>query len=178
MKLARVFCFLVILGSSAVAASAQTDIHVTLNDPSCAFSFCVQLMVTGPGTDIDALLFNVTGGTYAPPFVCDTNIVTNDAAWTCTVKTSGGVLSGFLFEQPSDGLAPGDFLALSSNIPVQLGQSGNTVCVPVSACPGGELIPLLTATPEPPSFVLFMTGLLLFSLGGFARKRLGANFHT
>jgi hypothetical protein len=31
-------------------------------------------------------------------------------------------------------------------------------------------------TPEPTTALLFMTGLLLFSLGGFVRRRLGANF--
>jgi hypothetical protein len=187
MKLARVFCLLIILGSSAIAAHAQTpidlsssngDIHVVLNDPTCVESLCVELMVTGtPTENIDALFFPVTGGTYTPPFLCDTNIAT-PMQWQCLVETDGGALSGFLFFQPSnDGLTPGTLLDLSSNIPVMLGQSGNTVCVPAGACMGGELDPLAT-TPEPRSSVLFMTGLLLFSLGGFARKRLGARSHT
>ena len=181
MKFARVFCFLVILGSSAIAAYAQTpidpsssngDIHVVLNDPTCAYTLCVELIVTGE-KNVDFLFFPVTGGTYPPPIVCSTDI----ADWTCNADIDHRQLMGFAFYQDApNGLSPGTLLDISSNGPVLLGQSGNTACVPASACTGGELGPL--AAPEPRSYVLFMTGLLLFSLGGFARKRLGANSHT
>jgi hypothetical protein len=190
MKLARVFCFLVIFGSSAVAAYAQTpidpsslngDAHVHLNDPFCSDPICVELVVTGTvGQHINSLFFPAVGGaTYIPPLLCDTNI----PGWECEAKFGGpdhdsdDPFLGYSFER-DDGhsLMPGLLLDFSSNIPIALGQSGNTACVPVSACSNNVLGPLLA--PEPRSSVLFMTGLLLFSLGGFARKRLRADSHT
>jgi hypothetical protein len=185
MKLARVFCFLIILGSSAIAAYAQTpidpsslngDVHVALNDPTCSFTFCVALVVTGEHP-VDSFFFPIVpGGTYIPPFKCDVSIEGQD--WKCRAVVHDGKFMGFLFYQPDDdALSPGTPLDFSSNIPIALMLSGNTACVPASACPKGELAPLLF-TPEPRSSVLFITGLLLFSLGGFARKRLGANSHT
>jgi hypothetical protein len=188
MKLARVFWSLIILGSSAIAAYAQTpiapgslngDAHVHLNDPICVFTNCVALVVTGT-EPVDSLFFPaIEGGTYTPPLLCDTNI----EGWKCVVKFSGDhdaddTFLGFSFKALDDdeSIAPKLQLDFSSNIPILLGQSNNTACVPASACPNGVLAPLFILTPEPSSSVLFTTGLLLFALCGFVRKRLGANF--
>jgi hypothetical protein len=193
MKLARVLCFLIILGSSAIAAYAQTpiapsslngDAHVHLNDPICSDPICVALVVTGTSTHhVDSLFFPaVEGGTYTPPLLCDTNI----EGWECDVKFNGDhdsddTFLGFSFhprEDDGESLTGGLALDFSSNIPILLGQSNNTACVPASACSNGVLAPLFILTPEPSSSLLFTTGLLLFSLVGFVRKRLGANFPT
>jgi len=174
VNLARVFCCLIILGSSAIAAYAQTpidpfagDAHVILNDPSCPQVFCIQLTFTGSKAIHNFFFSAVPGGLYPPPDTCASNVFEE-----CHAKRDDHKFIGFQFEDGK--VTPGELLDISSNVPILLMLPAGLSCNPPSSCQNG-IIPL-GVTPEPSSSILFMTGLLLFSLGGFVRKRLGANF--
>lgn len=192
MKLARVFCFLIILASSAIAAYAQTPIdpssvindpHVVLNspDPACPLGdYCVDLTYstthTGP-VFVPVLTFLVPdppGELPVPPaYSCSSNVFL-----LCLTDYSGfqgfkptefngfTLLFGILYN--------GQTFILESTGPIQLELPSGFACNPASLCPDG----VVTFSPEPGTALLFMTGLLLLSLVGFARKRFAANFRT
>lgn len=190
-KLARVFCFLVILGSSAVAAYAQTPIDsssvigdptVAARDPSCPTdAYCVPITYDGTkshyyGSIFDALTFLVPD----PP-----GPLPNGSSYTCETGVSGDIFKHclvialptplFPLTDPIDfygvlfwggTLTPDEVVTLSSvGGPVEFDLPANFK--------GPKIIDL---SPEPGTALLYMTGLVV--LVGFVRKRFGANFLT
>jgi hypothetical protein len=210
MKLALVFCFLIILGSSATAVYAQTPIdpgsiipdakvhNATPDGCNPPFEICFQytgptLHKEGNGSVLHLFFKASPDPTEFNPlttsFQCDVTGTSAQAAAAAGLKGVGSndpMTCKMVLRDP-----PGkdDFLGMKLNVPgafhdetfgesvsggvVSFGSTGGLTCI--SGCnPDGSWT--VDPTPEPSSSVLFMTGLLLFSLGGFARKRLGANF--
>jgi hypothetical protein len=183
MKLARLFCFvLVILGTSAIATHAQTplDPGYTIHGSPCIDAFCVQLVYTGPTTCFTYLLdCGSTPSSGDGPFLFG-------LATPVTGVTLAEILNGTFNCSAVDlpGIASDDFSGSYNNYTflgcnyfglLTNGLSftwNSTVVSPLAANEELEVVP------EPSSSVLFMSGLVLLFLGGFARKRLGANFPT
>lgn len=197
MKIARVLCFLIIFGSSAIAAHAQTplgpsggagDPRIILPDACPADAYCANLMTnsTGitiaacPGGDLalalglcpDLFLKVATGPISVPPI------------WTCSSDYAAGPpVVGFLQSAPNGTLSPLTFTGCAfadGSIP-----GGTTISIAVEGFGGVPppavtfVIPAgfvdagmdITLSPEPGTSLLFMSGLLL--IGFFARKRFG-----
>ena len=193
MKLARVFCFLLILGSSAIAAHAQTntDAIIHIDDPSCTpGSNCVVLEYTGPTVDIPNLgpppqltfllpVTNPPGFVPDPPspsnincgsdvFSSSTAITNNGATEFFGCSFAGGTLTNDTLYSISDDGA-------TSQVPLTVDGS-IWQCAPDTSCTQDDIS--ISFAPEPGTSLLFMTGILVFSLGGFARKRFGATSRT
>jgi hypothetical protein len=203
MKLTRLFFFLMILGSLAIAAHAQTplpaptsggagDPRIVFPDACPADAFCADL-TTGdtaitiakcPGGDIELalggcsdLFFGVaTGPISVPPF------------WTCASDDTGGV--GFLQSAPNGTFPPLKFTgcafadgSIPANTTISVAVEGLggapppvvTFVIPAGFVDAGSDI---TFSPEPGTSLLFVSGLLLISLGGIARKRFGTTSRT
>jgi hypothetical protein len=185
MKLARVFCFLVILGSSAAAAYAQTpvdpgnllsDPRVVFNapDPACgAGLFCVDLTFTG--TPPPGLFFGVPGpaGSFlpdAPPsvFSCISNVF---AFCVNDENQAGTEFFGFsLFGAP--GITSGETFTLSSTGPILLTLPTGFSCNEGSSCSTVNGVLVADLTPEPGTALLFMSGLIF--VVGLGSKRFRA----
>jgi len=184
MKLARVFCFLVILGSSAVAAFAQTAVDPIVytkvgGDPTCGgagnpmcfaggtlsvdyltTSFPLEFVYDGGG-DLYSMTLEFTDVPSGTMFECETNI------WTdCSYSASGTTWDFFM----NDDVPPA---GLPAPCNVNDGVGGE--------CPGflannteatSTLTPLITETPEPGSIILFGTGLISFLVA--AKRRFHA----
>jgi hypothetical protein len=190
MKWTLLFCFLVILGCAAVPAHAQTltDPSYILHGSPCVEAFCVDLEYTGPTTCFNIIdCFNPT-----PPPLFDTSLPPTGSPFLFALATpiTGIPFADFgLFNCSAvdlPGLAVDDFTSLNftTHTGTFLGCDyfgiltsdqtftwNSTVTSPLSSD-----IPGIVVVPEPNSFVLFMSGLALFCLAGFARKRFGANF--
>jgi hypothetical protein len=184
MKLARVFCFLIILGSSAIVAHAQTIVDPTLiiHGSPCVETYCVSLVYTGTTTCFGYLPCPPPFG--IPPSGAPFLFALADPV---TGVTLAEILAGTFNCEAEDlpGIALDDFKRISSNNYTFLGCNyyglltggqaftwNSTESSPLAVSPDLEVVP------EPSSSVLFMSGLILFCLGGFARKRLGNNFPT
>lgn len=182
-ELARVVCFLIILGGSVIPAyaaetaidpsSVLADPTISFRDPDCGGDpFCVDLTYTGmTGNPINLGFFVPTPPGFLPanppPYDCVTNIV---GATMQTFETASEFL-GCIFSGP---LTNGEDVTISADAPVVLtipeGIGGPVfTCTDTSQCPGGDTIDL---TPEPRTALLYMTGLVF--LVGFVRKRFGA----
>jgi hypothetical protein len=187
MKIARSLCVLVGLGISAIAAHAQTDALIRIDDPLCTVGpNCVILEYTGPTVSLPnagppADLFFVLPVTNPPGSVPDPMPPSNincggDVFSTAIPITNAGATEffGCIFTGgtlTNDGLYSFSDVGATSNIPFTV--SNNLwKCAPGDSCTQADIS--INFTPEPSTYVLFMTGLLLFALSGFARKRFGA----
>jgi hypothetical protein len=188
MKIARLLCVLVVLGTSAIAARAQTDALIRIDDPLCSVGpNCVILEYTGPTVTLPnpADLFFVLPVTDPPGMVPDPATPSNincggDVFSTAVPITNAGSTEffGCIFTGgtlTNDGLYSFSDVGATSNIPFTV--SGTLwKCAPGDSCSQKDIT--IAFSPEPSSYVLFMTGLLLFALSGFARKRFGAASHS
>lgn len=191
MKLARVFCFLIILGSSAIAAHAQTDAIIHIDDPLCTPGpTCVNLLYIGPTVTIPNVgpppdLVFLLPVTNPPGFVPDPAYPDNincgsDVFSTSTPVTDAGATEFFACSF-SGGTLTNDMtysisdVGATSQIPLSV---DNTMwqCAPDTSCTQPDIS--IGFAPEPGTSLLFMTGILMFSLGGFARKRFGGTSRT
>jgi len=184
MKLARAFAFLIILGSTAVAAHAQTGtdpVIYTKDPPICSsptllstntlsvdystnpFPLCFENNTANPFDSFDLVFTDVPTGTN---FECFTNI------WTDCTQSS--VSSGLnlltvtfdMFDQPiSMPTSPQPCFAndgTGGDCPGFLGADGVAQTTQT---------PTINETPEPNSIILFGSGLVLFFAGAKLRLR-------
>jgi PEP-CTERM motif-containing protein len=184
MRVARVLCFLIIFGSSAIAAYAQTSVDPLVKvegvgDPACGgsgqpvcFDGSGPLVETygspvsfvydcgeGCTTPLYSMTLEFIDVPPPPPtlfFECETNI------WTdCSQGSSGPTTVEFsFFDTPPDSGGP----------PCSAG--GGTTC-PGYMTPNEEatvtITPLVSDTPEPSTIILFGTGLILLFVGSKRR---------
>ena len=198
-KLMWVACFVILFGGSAIATHAQTPVDPTISlhypDPPGACptgAYCVNLAYSGPTEFVYDYLFptvpasGIPGAVIFPPpptWMCSTNDTymvgpstysdTFDASYSDVSGTSE-VTGNFIGCAFSGKLTRGDTFTISA-------QGGTVVlslptgfsCQAGQNCSGNDI----NLTPELGTGFLFLSGLLLFSLGGFARKRFGVS-HT
>lgn len=193
-KLVQGVCFLIILGSWAIAAHAQTtDALVRIDDPTCTPGpGCIVLTYTGPTETIGAypsapLFLAVANppGYYldpAPPnnYNCGSDVFT--ISLPDVVPTTPPPPQTFLGCYFYGGtINNGDTYSISvtgSDIPIliSLDNDGTQVweCAAedASSCSGD--VATVDPTPEPSTSLLYMSGFLLFLLVGFFRKRFRA----
>jgi hypothetical protein len=203
MKIARLLSVLVVLGTWAIAAHAQTPIDPssvipdpTINfhrpDPTCDPGVCVDFAYTGANSASGGEIFfgTVTPLPIPPEYSCtyngDPNACFVDLKYSTTDPPFPidflGV--GFFITTPlCNGL---DDCGPQTTFSIDATGIGNSFLLTVPtdllsctspACPGGtiSLEPIAT-TPEVGTALLYLTGLV--SLVGFARKRFGADFLT
>jgi hypothetical protein len=184
MKLARVFCFLIILGSSAVAAFAQTSVDPIVftkdgpdipcgagGEPTCfaggtlsvdylTTAFPLEFVYDGM-ENLYGMTLEFTDVPSGTMFECETNI------WTdCSLSSTGTTWDFSMFDD-----VPPAGLPASCNVNDGVG----------GQCPGflapnteatSTVTPLTSETPEPGSIILFGTGLI--TLFGAAKRRFHA----
>jgi hypothetical protein len=187
MRLARVLCLVTLVGFCAVVARGDAtapDPHAVLNSDPCpvlADSVCIAVNYTGPSyfvTILDPLLFLVPGGP----------VPANPPAYTCSTDLGpfaqcAPIENIFHFPPPPNeffGFAFWGFYLTDTTYdvavaggPISLDLPDDFTCDPSTpgCSDGGDGI---TLTPEPGTGVLFVSGLILLGLAGFARKRFGA----
>jgi len=203
MKIVRVLCVLVVLGTSAIAAHAQTPIDSnsvipdpTINfhhpDPPCTLGVCVDFAYTGANSNTGGLIFfgTVSPLPIPPEYSCayngDPNACFVDLEYSATNPPFPidflGV--GFFVTTPlCNGL---DDCGAQTTFSINAVGIGNpfVLTVPTDllsciapACAGGTIsLDPIPTTPELGTALLYLTGLV--SLVGFARRRFGANFLT
>jgi hypothetical protein len=198
MKWTLFFCLLAILGSAAVPAHAQTltdPTYITHGSP-CVMGdpYCESLVYTG-----ETECWNVTSvldksGDCVNPFPLgplDTALGTEGQPFLFALATSITIPIGdeYLYNCFAEDLPGIEFPDFVNN---HNGTATFEGCNYYGILENGQGItwnstapdsPLAESadyveTPEPSSFVLFTSGLVLFCLAGFARRRLGANFST
>jgi hypothetical protein len=178
MKLARLFCFLIIFGSSAIAAHAQTPVDplLTIHGSPCLEvegDACVDLTYTGPTVLCGLSECIETGSPHdvEPPleFLATSPV---GGAVTCLALDLPGVLVPTY---------TGDIVTGCAYVGVMFGGTMFTagangpLNVTFPAAVGDSTVELDPPVPEPGTGILFITGFLLLSLGGFARMRFGAS---
>jgi len=191
MRLGRVFCFLILFGISAIAAHGQTtvpDPHDTLNhpDPTCPpGDFCVDFTfhtTSATPVYVSQLTFEVPMPPgqlpeNPPPFTCSTNVFPDCKSLDNSPPNPGTEFYGFVYYGGAY-LTNGETFILFSNepilldLPTNLPPGSSLTCNSNNPCPDG----VISATPEPGSSLLYMTGLIF--LVGFTKKRFGANFSS
>ena len=195
MKIARLFCFLIILGSSAVAAYAQTPVDPTVIvnkiDPGgCGGS---GEPICYPGTPVPLVLVynpSVTLDFQYDPTPSSSKLETFELEFTgvpnlTTLYCQTDIWQICSFTTSSDPGHPGDFdvtFNFFDVIPSTPGPCANDgVHAIAPTCPGflssGDgfsvgFSPIVGATPEPGTMLLFGTGLIIF--GGVLRRRAGS----
>lgn len=182
------FCFLFIVGVAAVPAPAHAQ---TLTDPTyvihgspCVEAYCVDFEYTGP-TACYSIIVPCVNPT-PPPFFSPLTPTGSGFLFALATPVSGvpdselGLFNCSAADLP--GIAIDDFTFQSGGTATFLGCDyfgiltagqgftwNSTVTSPLAE--NNDLLPI----PEPNSLVLFTSGLALFGLAGFARKRFGAN---
>ena len=197
-KLALLVGFLIVFGGSAVATHAQTPVDPTIalhypDPPACPTgAYCVNLSfdnTTGSPAFINEL-FATVPSSGLPDTVLSPGF---PPAVTYSCQGSGGLFlfypvtdpgfPTFPYSQTSASFLGCDFLGLvpSGVSTYTISSSGGYVTLDLGSgfCPDGETsCPAgteVTLAPEPNTFLLFMSGLVLFCMGGFARKRFGVS---
>lgn len=201
----RAVCLLLALGISAIAAHAQTsidpssvpDANVHMSTPdACSPPYEICFEYTGPTLPGNAVL---TVFFPASPFPTGFNPATTSyqcsATGTSAEAAAAQGLSGVGSSLPisclivaTDPPGEGDLWGMFLFIPgaftgetfaasvtgglVSFASTGGLSCISGCAADGSWTV---DPTPEPGTFVLYMTGLLLFLIAGFAKKRFGAN---
>jgi len=194
MKWTLFFLFLlVLLGSAVVPAHAQTptDPSYILHGSPCVEIFCLDLEYTGPTACYNvATIIDPSGDCLnpTPPPILDTALgsqgtpflfalatpitgipIADLGLYNCSaVDLPGIALDDFSFSGGHATFYGCNYFGILSND--QTFTWNSSVTSPLAA--NNDIV----VVPEPNSFVLFMSGLVLFGLAGFARKRLGANF--
>jgi len=195
MKLARVFCFLIILGSSATAAHAQ-DPRIVVPDACPANAYCANLTTGGTAITIPECGASILGGDVKLALGLCTDLFLGVATgpisvppfWTCYSDYSAGV--GFQQFAPNGTFPPLKFTgcafadgSLPANTTISIAVEGLggapppavTFVIPPGFDNAGSDI---TLSPEPGTSLLFMSGLLLISLAVIVRKRFGTTSRT
>jgi hypothetical protein len=175
MSKGRVLVLVALIGFFAVVTRADATSTVPINDPTFHFNDptcvsgpdCLVLTYTGPTGFVPILTFltptpDLIPVPLTPPpttYSCSSNVFllceVLDNGFFCPTKYFCGVSYQLGF------LTAGETVTLSSNEPLP-----------------AFVLPADLVTPEPTTALLFVTGLLLLFLVGFARKRLGANLVT
>jgi len=194
MRLALVFCFLTILGSAAVPAHAQTptDPSFIIHGSPCVLLYCVDLAYTGPTECYNVAIPIINPHGYClnptPPPLLDAALgsegvpflfalatpitgipILDLGLYNCSTADLPGIaLDDFTFSGGTATFLGCNYYGILSN-----GQDFTwNASVPSPLAPN----PLIEVVPEPTSFVLFTSGLVIFCLGGFTRRRLAGNF--
>lgn len=189
MKLTRTFCLLILVGSVAIAANAQTPV-----DPIIKTNSALAIGGGGPGDppcggagqpfclDSDTITVDFATATFPLDFVNNTGsnldeliLVFNDVPantmfqcftdiWeSCTYGSDGSTTTFTMSDDPSGSSGT----CINNNPP-----GGNC---PGYLPPGYEAMttkmPLTSETPEPESIILFGTGLIALCLGMRRRAR-------
>lgn len=206
MKWPRLCCFLIILGSSVIAAHAQTPVDPgpRIGTPDgCSPPYCFDFTYMGGANSQTSQCGSITvpglGSLAGCEFFAELQtplLVTPGTNYGCQASGSAYLAGGPpgvsqipifcapVFNDPGghnyfDGalyFVPGAFVGETFVGSVYGAPLGTFDGISTWSCqggcgPGGTWDPL--PAPEPRTWILFMSGLLLFSLGGFARKRLG-----
>lgn len=196
MRLGRVLCFLMLFGSSAVAAYAQTPISpssltgadptISVRSPDPACTDCIDLTFTGtppPAPSMTTFFFAVSGypptGIIIPPdYSCAVDSTsTNPIACNVVTMLIGGnpeFVGVDLIVYNLTNLESFSFSATGGPVTLMVPGDSGLTCNADTPCPDGMM--MIGPTPEPGTALLFMTGLVF--LVGFARKRFGGNFLT
>ena len=211
MKLTRLFFFLMILGSLAIAAHAQTplpapssggagDPRIVFPDACPADASCATLtpLTSTPIMVLDCTSSDTLAQCLAIGLVIDVASPLSvgpsfNSLWYCTqdapptfsaiaaLGTINGIGGPFAPQIPGLGsFSTGTFTGCE--------YWSGTISGPVGIAEVGGVTPLIIPEgfvgegsdifPEPRTSVLFMSGLLLISLGGIARKRFGTTSRT
>jgi hypothetical protein len=189
MRLARVLFMVALVGFCAVVARADsTDPVINMHDPDPAAcptgAYCVNLSYDN--TSMFPVFVNILFPDNPPSGVPDQSPF---PLYSC--DSTGGAFIFFADTVPFPALSPpatflgcdllgflppgiSTFTLSADGAPVVLGLPAGFTCQTASQCPDGEI----DLTPEPGTGILFMSGLLLVGLAGFARKSFGANLAT
>jgi hypothetical protein len=190
MRFVRILSLMALVGFCAVVARADTTIPgdptIRADDPTCPTGAYCATIVSGPtaitvaycnpftllvdpsacpNTPFNLAVADPPGFYSVPPiYTCGSNVF---AEWAPTGTLSPLTFTGCNF---ADGTIPANTAITISAMggPVVLDLPAGFTCS--EGCSGDDI----ELTPEPRTWVLFITGLLLFSLAGFARKRFGA----
>jgi hypothetical protein len=188
MKLAWAFCFLIILGSSAIAAHAQTPIDpsVIINRgtgyPACSAApptqcfdgknpivesfnngmFSFDFAYTNTHKDLLKLILKITGVPEGTPYTCHSDI------WSeCDIKIPKP-------DKEDPGVEPPELVTvtftLSGEDATHTGFLPKFVPGQPPATFGVDELAPLSGTPEPGTWVLFATGIFAFALIGYGRR--------
>jgi len=167
MRLGRLFCCLVLIGISAVAAYAQTPINPSSlggdptivfkkDPPGCTPPTCYNLDYTAAGTIV---FFNVIPNQPVPP---EYNCIATGGL-VCSVDVTVGppeeLIAVAIF-----GTADQTFSLTITGGPINLVIPTSGITCLDDECAAGEPIPL-DPTPEPGTALLYMTGLVLLGFG-------------
>lgn len=190
-KLMQIIFSLIIFGASAMAVHAS-DALIHFDDPLCTPGpGCVVLDYTGTTmsfTTSSPFDFSVADppsfyNDPAPPnnYNCASNFFTSSAAITASPFPPAVQFLGCAFAGGT--LTNGDkydLMISGANIPLDFSLGGVFKCdaSDLSSCPNNTGTFVVGPTPEPGTFLLFMSGLVLFLLGAFTRKRFGTSFRT
>jgi len=173
MKFVRILSLVLLVGFCAVIARADatttTDPIYKFDDPTCtAGPDCLVFTYNGPTGFVPILTFTTTS---PDPYEPDTSCEPGPFLFCEVIQNPP--FPGFIC--PADSFCGVSFQLgfLTNGETVDL-QLFNPNGGPVPDLPGNLEAPSFL-TPEPNTGVLFMSGLLLVFLGGFARKRFGAS---
>ncbi len=191
MRFGRVIFLIALAGLCAIAAKADStdtssgvlaDPTIIFHGSPCGEPYCADLTYTGSSGIQDVLLLvpptppAFPGAPFGelssnpPPFYCTSDIpalivvLGNNIVPSKQTEFYG---CSFLVD-----LTQGESYTIWSSAPIQLTYQANLFSCDSGNCGDG----LADLAPELGTAPLFMTGLLLLALTGFARKRFGANF--
>jgi hypothetical protein len=188
MRAARVLFVVALVGMFAVAARAQVsnsdfpDPHPKFvsPDPACDPPYCTDLTYTGPTTSSPVQLFFSsvppfpTGVPENPPaFGC--TFIDDSVSEPCVTDDNGTTFFGFTLFLP--GATNGQTFSLTvTGDPITLALPPIDVCVgdSIANCSDASQV-TVDPTPEPTTALLFLSGIVLLSLAGFAKKRFAAD---
>jgi hypothetical protein len=179
MRLARMAFLVAFVGFCGVAARADDTsgpvadplLHVATPDPTCDPGNCVDLMYTGTPGVSQTFFFAAVPPVFFQSFSCevtDTQVPPPTELPTCQAIFPVIAFFGIELIVPDPTLDE-TFSFTASGGPIDLSPPP----------PGSDLVVTagslnLDPTPEPSTALLFITGLLLLCLAGFARKRFRA----